>query len=100
LVRSKCRNVDTVMASTAALQFGQLLYTSLIETGAVGPAVQAIVSPLSVWFALLLLLNGAGDTQSPGKKGQDSNTVQQRNSTYLCSLATRNQADLCPICIA
>lgn len=60
MVRSKCRNVDTVMASTAALQFGQLLYTSLIETGAVGPAVQAIVSPLSVWFALLLLLNGAG----------------------------------------
>ena len=49
------------MASTAALQFGQLLYTSLVQSGAISPAVPAIVSPLSVWFALVLLLNGAGE---------------------------------------
>lgn len=52
------------MASAAAsLSFGQALYNGLVTTAAVGPAVQAIISPISVWFALILLLNGAGTQQ-------------------------------------
>lgn len=56
------------MASAAAtsLAFGQALVNGLVTTAAVGPAVQAIISPISVWFALILLLNGAG----PGTKTQ------------------------------
>lgn len=52
------------MASAASLQFGQQLVTSLIPAAeggiAVSGAAQAVLSPLSVWFALVLLLNGAG----------------------------------------
>lgn len=47
------------MASVAASAFGEQLFAQLLpalaKTGG-----QAIISPLSVWFALLLLLNGAG----------------------------------------
>lgn len=49
------------MSEIASLRFGQLLYSGLIQTGAVGAATQAIISSLSVWFALVLLLSGAGE---------------------------------------
>jgi hypothetical protein len=45
-------------ASAADLQFGQQLFTALLKSG-VGPA-GLVLSPLSVWFALVLVLNGAG----------------------------------------
>ncbi len=49
------------MATAASVQFGQQLYAGLVSAGAIGPTVQAIISPLSVWFALVLLLSGAGE---------------------------------------
>lgn len=53
------------MASVAALQFGQQLVAGLAQVAAVAPP-GAIISPISVWFALVLLFNGAG----PGTKTQ------------------------------
>jgi hypothetical protein len=47
------------MASTAALQFGQQLVDSLLPS-TLAAGSQLVLSPLSVWFALLLLLSGAG----------------------------------------
>lgn len=48
------------MASAASLQFGQQLVTSSLPT-ALAQGSQLVVSPLSVWLALLLLFNGAGE---------------------------------------
>jgi hypothetical protein len=48
------------MASAASLHFGQQLVTSLLPT-ALAQGSQLVLSPLSVWLALLLLLNGAGE---------------------------------------
>jgi hypothetical protein len=48
------------MASVASLQFGQQLIAGLAQVAAVAPP-GAIISPLSVWFALVLLFNGAGE---------------------------------------
>jgi hypothetical protein len=52
------------MAAVASLQFGQQLMTALVPTLkgslAIGATTQAVLSPLSIWFALVLLLNGAG----------------------------------------
>lgn len=48
------------MATAASLAFGQQLYGGLVAAGAF-PAVQAIISPLSVFLALIILMNGAGE---------------------------------------
>jgi hypothetical protein len=63
-------------ASPASLQFGHQLVTSLIPAAeggiAVAGAAQAVLSPLSVWFALVLLLNGVGELpESGGRLGND-----------------------------
>jgi serpin B len=78
------------MAATgASLQFGQQLYAGLVQTAAVGPAVQAIISPISVWLALILLLNGAG----PGTKTQQElwKTVNSGTALSASSAQTFNQ---------
>lgn len=78
------------MAATAAsVQFGQQLYAGLVQTAAVGPAVQAVISPISVWFALILLLNGAG----PGTKTQQElwKTVNSGTALSASSAQTFNQ---------
>lgn len=48
------------MASAAALRFGQQLVSTLLPT-TVATGSQLVLSPLSVWFALLLVLSGAGE---------------------------------------
>lgn len=48
------------MASAAAMQFSQQLSAALLPAAQFSGVEIAAVSPLSVWFALVLLLNGAG----------------------------------------
>lgn len=48
--------------STAALQFGQQLVDTLLPS-TLATGSQLVLSPLLVWFALLLLLNGAGNAR-------------------------------------
>lgn len=48
------------MASSSALVFGQHLVESLLPT-TLAAGSSLVISPLSVWFALLLVLSGAGN---------------------------------------
>lgn len=51
-------------AVAPAVAFGQALFTGLVQAGTLGPGAaitQAVLSPISVYFALVLLLNGAGE---------------------------------------
>jgi hypothetical protein len=46
------------MASEALLQFGQQLISAVANSTTGSDAL--VLSPISLWFALVLLLNGAG----------------------------------------
>ncbi|KAF8066243.1 Serpine2 [Scenedesmus sp. PABB004] len=51
--------------SDAAVAFGAALYRELLKSGALaGLPAGAFVSPLSVWLALVIVLNGAGPLSS------------------------------------
>jgi hypothetical protein len=50
------------MASSAALQFGPQLAAALLSNSTASSAAAApfVLSPISIWLALVLLVNAAG----------------------------------------